>query len=72
MRRPQPTRRERTYASAVAYDSQAHKTGRCGRDLGVNNTLDTLPRSRTRDYVRGLLVEHGALPHRDELLGDLH
>lgn len=30
-------------------------------------TLDQLPVSRTRDYVRGLLVEHGALPRRDEL-----
>ncbi|MFC7658059.1 hypothetical protein ACFQV8_18970 [Pseudonocardia benzenivorans] len=29
--------------------------------------LDQLPPSRTRDYVRGLLVEHGALPRRDEL-----
>jgi integrase len=30
-------------------------------------SLDQLPSSRTRDYVRGLLVEHGALPRRDEL-----
>lgn len=30
--------------------------------------LDGLPASRTRDYVRGLLVEHGALPRRDERL----
>ena len=30
--------------------------------------LDTLPACRTRDYVRGLLVEHGALPRRDERL----
>lgn len=29
-------------------------------------TLDQLPASRTRDYMRGLLVEHGALPRRDE------
>lgn len=29
--------------------------------------LDELPASRTREYVRGLLVEHQALPHRDEL-----
>jgi hypothetical protein len=28
--------------------------------------LDELPSSRTQDYVRGLLVEHGALPRRDE------
>ncbi len=32
----------------------------------THNSIDSLPRSRTRDYVRGLLVEHGALPHRDE------
>jgi hypothetical protein len=31
-------------------------------------SLDRLPASRTRDYVRGLLVEHGALPRRDERL----
>ncbi len=30
-------------------------------------TLDALPDSRTREYVRGLLVEHGALPRRDDL-----
>ncbi len=30
--------------------------------------LDTLPPSRTRDYVRGLLVEHGVLPRRNEHL----
>jgi integrase len=29
--------------------------------------LDELPPSRTREYVRGLLVEHKALPRRDEL-----
>lgn len=29
--------------------------------------LDELPSSRTREYVRGLLVEHNALPRRDEL-----
>lgn len=32
-----------------------------------HDSLDQLPASRTRDYVRGLLVEHGALPRRDEL-----
>lgn len=30
--------------------------------------IDELPRSRTRDYVRGLLVEHGVLPRRDEAI----
>jgi integrase len=29
--------------------------------------LDEIPASRTREYVRGLLVEHNALPRRDEL-----
>ncbi|UXM89906.1 tyrosine-type recombinase/integrase [Paenarthrobacter sp. JL.01a] len=29
--------------------------------------LDQLPASRTREYVRGLMVEHNALPRRDEL-----
>lgn len=32
-----------------------------------HTSLDQLPVSRTRDYVRGLLVEHGALPRRNEL-----
>jgi hypothetical protein len=27
--------------------------------------LDALPSSRTREYIRGLLIEHGALPQRD-------
>ena len=33
----------------------------------THEVLDELPASRTRDYVRGLLVEHGALPQRDEI-----
>ncbi|MBV8997402.1 MAG: hypothetical protein JO287_27740 [Pseudonocardiales bacterium] len=33
----------------------------------THESLDQLPSSRTRDYVRGLLVEHGTLPRRDEL-----
>lgn len=33
----------------------------------THERLDDLPSSRTRDHVRGLLVEHGVLPHRDEL-----
>ncbi len=32
----------------------------------THDSLDELPASRTRDYVRGLLVEHGALLRRDE------
>lgn len=34
----------------------------------THEAIDALPPSRTRDYVRGLLVEHGALARRDELL----
>jgi hypothetical protein len=34
----------------------------------THDTLDLLPNSRTREYVRGLLVEHGCIPSRDELL----
>ena len=30
-----------------------------------HDTIDALPDSRTREHVRGLLVEHGALPWRD-------
>jgi integrase len=33
-----------------------------------HEALDQLSASRTREYVRGLLVEHGALPRRDEYL----
>jgi hypothetical protein len=41
------------------------------KDLAVrpvisHEILDALPAHRTRDYFRGLLVEHGALPRRDE------
>ncbi|GAB2754959.1 Fis family transcriptional regulator [Sinomonas soli] len=32
-----------------------------------HEAFDGLPDSRTREYVRGLLVEHGVLPRRDEL-----
>jgi hypothetical protein len=34
----------------------------------THDALDRLAASRTRDYVRGLLVEHGVLPRRDELV----
>lgn len=34
----------------------------------THDGFDQLPASRTRDYVRALLIEHGALPHRDENL----
>ncbi|WP_413250890.1 Fis family transcriptional regulator [Sinomonas flava] len=33
----------------------------------THQALDQLPSSRTREYVRGLLVEHGVIPRRDEL-----
>lgn len=36
-----------------------------GHGQVTHELLDTLPPSRTRDYVRGLLVEHGALPRHD-------
>ena len=32
-----------------------------------HETFDELPDSRAREYVRGLLTEHGVLPQRDEL-----
>ncbi|WP_290514354.1 hypothetical protein [Aeromicrobium sp.] len=38
------------------------------RPVITHEALDALPPSRTLDYVRGLLVEHHALPQRDELL----
>ena len=38
------------------------------RPMITHDSLDALPPSRTLDYVRGLLVEHHALPRRDELL----
>jgi hypothetical protein len=33
----------------------------------THEAFDGLPNSRTREYVRGLLVEHSVLPRRDEL-----
>ncbi|CAM3952514.1 Fis family transcriptional regulator [Janibacter anophelis] len=36
-----------------------------GHSVVTHELLDTLPPSRTRDYVRGLLVEHGAIPRND-------
>jgi integrase len=33
----------------------------------THEIFDELPDSRTREYVRGLLTEHGVLPRRDEL-----
>ena len=34
----------------------------------THEALDQLPASRTREYVRGMLIEHGALPRRGEHL----
>ncbi|MGO4453830.1 hypothetical protein [Arthrobacter sp. RAF14] len=33
-----------------------------------HDTFDELPDSRTREYVRGLLIEHGVRPQRDAYL----
>jgi hypothetical protein len=58
--------------SGVTWIRQRHVTAFL-KDLAVSPTithekLDELPAAdRTRNYVRGLLVEHGALPRRDEL-----
>lgn len=58
--------------SGLTWINQSHVTAFFA-DLAAaptisHNSLDALPASRTRDYVRGLLVEHGALPRRDEFL----
>ncbi|MCH0541236.1 hypothetical protein I3F58_17015 [Streptomyces sp. MUM 203J] len=37
-----------------------------------HSTLDQYPRSRAIDYLRGVLVTAGALPHRDEQMVALH
>jgi hypothetical protein len=34
----------------------------------THEVLDQLPEGRTSDFMRNLLVEHGALPLRDERL----
>lgn len=58
--------------SGVTWIRQRHVTAFL-KDLAMAPTithekLDELPGSeRTRNYIRGLLVEHGALPRRDEL-----
>ncbi|MGK2874162.1 MAG: hypothetical protein ACSLEW_00765 [Nocardioides sp.] len=58
--------------SGVTWIRQRHVTAFL-KDLAVAPTithekLDDLPGAdRTRNYIRGLLVEHGALPRRDEL-----
>jgi integrase len=57
--------------SGMTWIRQKHVTAFL-RNLAVapkitHETFDELPDSRTRDYVRGLLTEHGVLPPRDEL-----
>jgi hypothetical protein len=58
--------------SGVTWIRQRHVTAFL-KDLAVapsitHEKLDELPAAdRTRNYVRGLLVEHGALPRCDEL-----
>ncbi len=57
--------------SGLTWLHQPHVTGFL-ETLAVEPTishaaLDALPHSRTREYVRGLLVEHRALPRRDDL-----
>jgi integrase len=58
--------------SGLTWIRQAH-VQRVLRELAAHPTLthevlDQLPPGRTTDYVRGLLVEHGALASRDERL----
>ena len=58
--------------SGLTWIRQRHVTDLL-KELAVSQTithelLDDLPGAdRTRNYVRGLLVEHGVLPRRDEL-----
>jgi hypothetical protein len=40
-----------------------------GDGLG-HDALDELPASRTLEYIRGLLIEHGALPPRHHHVDD--
>ncbi|WP_256869833.1 Fis family transcriptional regulator [Paenarthrobacter ureafaciens] len=57
--------------SGLTWIQQPHVTGFL-RELAASpdithTGLDQLPASPTREYVRGLLVEHNVLPRRDEL-----
>jgi hypothetical protein len=57
--------------SGITWIQQKHVTAFL-RNLAVtpeitHDSFDELPDSRTREYVRGLLTEHGVLPRRDEL-----
>ncbi|WP_236945040.1 Fis family transcriptional regulator [Kocuria flava] len=46
----------------------AFLTGLATAPAITHEALDELPASRTREYVRALLLAHGALPIRDELV----
>jgi len=55
--------------SGLTWIRQKHVTAFL-QDLAImpsitHEAIDALPKSRTRDFVRGLLVEHGALPRYD-------
>jgi hypothetical protein len=57
--------------SGMIWIRQQHVTAFL-RNLAVapkitHDVFDELPDSHTREYVRGLLIEHGVLPRRDEL-----
>ena len=58
-------------SSGLTWIRQKHVTGFL-ESLAVipavtHEAIDTRPSSPTREYVRGLLIEHGALPRRDPL-----
>jgi AraC-like DNA-binding protein len=56
--------------SGLTWLRQPHVTAFLQRlsraSLTSHEELDAMPASRTREHVRGLLVEHGVLPRRDE------
>ncbi len=62
--------------SGLTWINQKHVSGfltdLAASEFITHESLDALPPHRTRDYVRGLLVEHGALPRRDERLARYH
>ncbi|UKA61114.1 Fis family transcriptional regulator [Arthrobacter sp. FW306-04-A] len=57
--------------SGLTWIQQAHVTTflqeLAASPVITHASLDQLPTSTTREYVRGLLVEHNVLPRRDEL-----
>lgn len=64
--------RRRSIGSGLTWIKQPHVTQFLETIAVVpavtHEAMDALPPSRTREFVRGLLVEHGALPHRDRYL----